>query len=411
MTGTAAFKRLLAAAAAVSAASAFAAFAQSETASLQKAIDDASAAGGGRVTVAAGVHDCGTLRLKSGVELHLAEGAVLRGGAKSDDYDDVPDSEGIRPEGSDKAFIVADGAENIAVTGGGVIDGRGTEFFDRSTVLWGYWWKKPPCPRPRLLQFNRCRGVRLEGVTCRDPANWTMWLRLCTNVTVKALCIDAVPKITNSDGIDFDGCRHVRVSGCRFSCGDDCIALRAMKGTAGFPVVCEDIVVENCEFESSFHAVRIGCPSDDTVRDAVFRNIKFRGRTAVVAQQPDRYVDKRIGGNLVTANLVFENWTALCYGNPLQIWVADGLKLRDFGHMTFRNFTFTAGLPLIVRGCAETTVKDVVFENVVGATADATPLEIKKVSGLEMNGVHVSSDSPSAPTMEQLLARWKNWKD
>lgn len=76
---------------------------RANTARLQAQIDAASAKGGGRVTVAKGVCRCGTLYLKSGVELHIEEGAVLQGGGKSEDYDDaIPDRyvyryDGMRP--------------------------------------------------------------------------------------------------------------------------------------------------------------------------------------------------------------------------------------------------------------------------------------------------------------------------
>src|SRR5690606_3813773 len=48
------------------------------TRALQDAIDRAADSGGGRVTIAPGVHETGALRLRSHVELHLEAGAVLR---------------------------------------------------------------------------------------------------------------------------------------------------------------------------------------------------------------------------------------------------------------------------------------------------------------------------------------------
>ena len=50
-----------------------------ETAKWQAAIDAAAAAGGGTVTVPKGRHLVGQLELRSNVELHLEEGAVLEG--------------------------------------------------------------------------------------------------------------------------------------------------------------------------------------------------------------------------------------------------------------------------------------------------------------------------------------------
>ena len=55
----------------------------------RKVVSLAAAKGGGRVTVKKGVHHCRTLYLKSGVELHLEEGAVIKGGTKPEDYDDA----------------------------------------------------------------------------------------------------------------------------------------------------------------------------------------------------------------------------------------------------------------------------------------------------------------------------------
>jgi len=86
---------------------------------IQAAIDKAAAAGGGRVTLTPGVWPSGTLYLKSRVELHLEKGAVLKGGTKPEDYDDVETHEGIYPEKSKKVFIVAEDAEDVAITARG----------------------------------------------------------------------------------------------------------------------------------------------------------------------------------------------------------------------------------------------------------------------------------------------------
>lgn len=47
------------------------------TEAVQRAIDDCSAAGGGRVVVPAGSYKIGTIVLKSNVNLHLEHGATL----------------------------------------------------------------------------------------------------------------------------------------------------------------------------------------------------------------------------------------------------------------------------------------------------------------------------------------------
>ena len=56
------------------------------TAALQKAIDDCSRAGGGRVVVPAGGYKIGSVVLKSNVHLYLEEGATLYGSTDIRDY-------------------------------------------------------------------------------------------------------------------------------------------------------------------------------------------------------------------------------------------------------------------------------------------------------------------------------------
>lgn len=186
-------------------------------ASIQKAIDEVAAQGGGRVVVPAGEYRSPSLRLKSNVELHLAKGALLRGGTRSEDYFDFPvDVCAVRPEKSGRVFIYAWDAENIAITGEGIIDGRAKEFFSRTESEWNFTWPKPEAPRPRMVQFVRCRNIRLEGVTFEDSPGWTMLIRLCENLTVDNVFVNADHRVINSDGIDLDGCRHVK-SGTRAS--------------------------------------------------------------------------------------------------------------------------------------------------------------------------------------------------
>ena len=82
--------------------------------------------GGGKVNVAAGEYLlCGSLHLKSNVNLHLQEGAYLRFSGKADDFLPVVLT---RFEGTElygrSPMVYAYHQQNIAITGSGVIDGR-----------------------------------------------------------------------------------------------------------------------------------------------------------------------------------------------------------------------------------------------------------------------------------------------
>ena len=80
-------------------------------------------------------------------------------------------------------------------------------------------------------------------------------------------------------------------------------------------------------------------------------------------------------GYLKTENILFENWTVRSFGHPLQMFVGDGIVLRDFGHMTFRNFTVKSKRPFMVRGNVGTHITDMHFENVTG-TVVGKPFDV-----------------------------------
>jgi len=374
-----------------------------ETGAIQTRIDAAAAKGGGRVIIPKGIHPCRTLYLKSGVELHLEEGAVILGGPKPEDYDDAIPVEMVyrygdantAPTVTRKALVFAENAENVAITGKGAIQIDGPAFFDHGTSFGGGpAWDKPPWPRPRMVVMLRCRHVRFEDATFKDCPLWTMWLRFCEDVAVSRIRIEAEQRMINSDGIDFDGCRHVRVADSSFKTGDDCVVLRAIR--LGHPgegtVVTEDVVVENCSLDTPCQGVRIGCPSDDTVRDAVFRDISFRGRNAIGSQQPRHYLNAGDNGYLRTANILFENWR-IKGGCPLELFVGDGIALRDFGHMTFRNFTVETERPFVVKGNEATPVRGMRFESIRGAVKSGKAFDVEHAPDIVFGSMDVTARS------------------
>ena len=104
-----------------------------DTVAIQRALDAAGAVGGGRVTLPPGVYLSGTLWLRSGVDLHLEKGAVLKGSTDWADYtaDDVfPENfHSAAEEWSGAHLVIGLRVGNVAITGEGTIDGSGSAFF------------------------------------------------------------------------------------------------------------------------------------------------------------------------------------------------------------------------------------------------------------------------------------------
>ena len=247
---------------------------------IQRAID-AAAAGGGRVVLEKGVYESGTLYLKSHVELHVPEGCVLRGGSRPEDYDDVDDPRITKsPEKSKKAFIACIGEEDVAITGGGVIDGQGVKFYDTSKRKWGM-YPKPPHPRTRMVQFFRCRNVRFEGVSFLNPPSWTLHIIDSEHLLFRRAKLWNDLMCINCDGLDLDGCRHVRVEDCDFHTGDDALVVRAILWPGGSPrAVLEDVVVKNSPLSSvnaNNSTVTISEGSPPSFRGTSYDNLSLVG--------------------------------------------------------------------------------------------------------------------------------------
>ena len=235
-------------------------------AAFEKAIAACAAAGGGRVTVPAGAFlSNGPIRLKSNVNLHLAEGATIRFGTDPADY--LP-AVLIRWEGTMcynySPLIYAYRQQNIAITGRGTIDGQ-TERF------WAEWRPKHTPDqeairemnnkgvevkqrvlgaghflRPSLILPYECRNLLFEGVTLKSSPYWNLQPTFCENVTVRGLHI--LRGTTNDDGCDPDSCRDVLIEDCVFDTEDDHIAIKAGRDREGRESrPCENIVVRRCK--------------------------------------------------------------------------------------------------------------------------------------------------------------------
>ena len=337
-------------------------------AAIQTAIDKVAAAGGGRVIVPAGVYPSGSIRLRSRVDLHLEKGAVVRGGAKSEDYFSFPEEIcSIKPEKSAKVFLYAWDAEDFAITGEGQLDGQGLAFFDTSSLkLGGRFFAKPPVERPRMVQLVRCRNFRFEGVTFWNSPCWTMLIRQCADIVFEGIHVMADLRIINSDGVDFDTCRHVRVRNCTFRTGDDCFAIRAIRDVGSTaPAVTEDIVVEDCTLCSACQTVRMGCPSDDEIKDVTFRNIRATGYNGINFDYPARYLRRGDDGFMSIHDIVFENVTGEFQGQALRICTEPGVKIRGVRDVTFRNLNVTSARPTEFRGNVYSKIERIRFDKVV----------------------------------------------
>lgn len=241
--------------------------AQSAARMIQEAINTCAAQGGGRVVLKAGEYRSGTVILKSGVTLHLEKNAVLLGSSQIGDY--------FVKEGMPTALLFAEGAENIAITGEGTVDGNARVTRRRKGVIpdwveskktFGTWipafeYEQPSRPIS-LVHFADCRNVVMDGIHLVDSPRWTLHLLGCSDVVLRTLTIRTPPMASNGDGIDLDGCRDVLVEDCDIETGDDAICLKNSR-TWGFARPCRNITIRRCRAFSGTHGFCIGHETQD----------------------------------------------------------------------------------------------------------------------------------------------------
>ncbi len=228
---------------------------------IQRAVDAAHSAGGGRVLIPGGARVCaGSFELRSRIDFHVAKGATLISATSIEAF---PRSVFAFGEESDKRlWIGAKDAGDITLSGEGTIDGQCRAFAlgeDEHIFTPTHRW------RPAMTCFENIRHITVRGLTFRNAANWTLHFSGCEHVSVEDVKIFNDLKFPNADGIDPDHCRRVRISRCHIVSADDCIVL---KNTAPFAKYgpCEDIEISHCRLESASAAFKIGSESHDDFR-------------------------------------------------------------------------------------------------------------------------------------------------
>ena len=223
-----------------------------ESGAIQKAMDSIHAAGGGRVVLKPGTYRCATIYLRSKVNLHLEEGALILGTGVLNDYPQ-PDGSFIDAVGDvrGKALIYAEGQSDFSITGKGIIDGNGGAFPIGSA---------DHKFRPFLCRLVRCSNVLIDGIGMRAAAAWTCHLMDCEDMHIKNILIDSRVN-ENNDGIDIDSSRRVNIENCHIATDDDAICLKATSHKA-----CEDITVTGCTLITECAALKIGTESYGDIR-------------------------------------------------------------------------------------------------------------------------------------------------
>ena len=232
------------------------------TQAIQSTIDALAAKGGGQVYVPAGSWLTAPIYLKSGIDLHLAKGAMLV---------ITPDRTKHLKPGATKPLhgIQALGCNNVAITGEGIINGNGIYWraakrskysateWDQLKSLGGttamkgndeIWYPfnlkslpnfdesvlRQEALRQSVVYIQGCHNVLVQGVTIVDSPKFQLELEDCRDLIVDGITVNCPWNAQNGDGIVVKTSQKVLIAGCTIDCGNDGISLKAATGKRAF---------------------------------------------------------------------------------------------------------------------------------------------------------------------------------
>jgi len=341
-----------------------------DTPAINKAIDHAAARGGGTVYFPPGTYACFTIRLKSNITLHIENGATIlaadfvEGSAGYDHFEPMDEAySSFQDFGHShwkNSLIWGEGLHDIAITGQGLIHGKGLGRGDGKDN----WLKDPNGPGTgnKAIALKLCRNVTLSDFKILEGGWFALLATGVDNMTIDNILCD-----TNRDGFDIDCCKNVRVSNCTVNSPYDDAICPKSSFALGYARVTENITIANCTVLGNY---QVGSVLDGTWK-------KMPADFAPLIHGRIKFGTETNGGfrNVTITNCTFED------SRGLAIQTVDGGIVEDF---TISNLTMRGivNAPIFMRlgkrmrgpkGVPIGTMKRILIHNVVSSGANLLP--------------------------------------
>ncbi len=416
------------------------------------AIDALVQKGGGRLEVPAGVWRTGPIGLQSHIELNVCKDAVIVFDPDQSLYPIID----TNFEGLDVrrclSPIHAEGATDIAITGGGIIDGSGEywrevkkrkvsddrwkEILKRGGVLsddgkvWfpdeGY--KKAratagslnyPDPsldeneiktflRPVMVSLRNCERILLQDCTFQNSPCWNLHPLYCKDLIIKDITVRNPHYSANGDGIDIDACENVILTGSSFDVGDDAICIKSGKDADGrrHARKCRNLIISDCTVYHGHGGFVIGSEMSGGVENIKVSGCRFigtdvglrfkstRGRGGLVK---DIWCDHIYMKDIVAYGVIFNLYYAGVAATDMAEGQLEPVVEVDETTPEMRDINFSdilcagAGQAIYINGLPELPVSNISFAN-SNFTA-GKPAEIHFATGITFDNVLINGES------------------
>jgi Glycosyl hydrolases family 28 len=377
-----------------------------DTAALQRAIDSAAEKGGGRVLLPGGMRFLtGALMLKSGIDFHLADDAVLLANPDPQNYGTLP------------GLLNCDTVRGLKISGTGHIDGQAMKFVTTYSNADERW--EPMKFRPRMFSLIRATDLEVTGISFGHSPNWGLHMLGCERVLVDGIRIRNFLDVPNCDGMDPDRCRDVEIRNCDIVCADDGIVVKASEQTEDYGPT-RNIVVRDCVVTTRDSGLKIGTETFGDISKILFERCRVlsggRGPT-ITHRQPGNIEDVEFRDIEVTAEHHAARWWGWGEAISITAWprVAGG-KVGSLRNIRLRNIHGRAENSVRINGQKDQPIEDVLLDHVdvtidrwtkyPGGRFDNRPT-MAGVEGLEVHGTPVFSlRNAKSVTVKDCTSRW-----
>ncbi len=312
------------------------------TEAFAKAMKHLSDKGGGHLDVPAGIWLTGPIEILSNCDLHVTPNAVIIFDPDRDLYPIIQTVfEGLDTRRCESP-VHAEGARNISITGGGVLDGSGEawrmvkkskltdgewrklvasggivsrdgriwypdEGFEKATMFSNMnvpsvdlteeqWNEIKSFLRPNMVSLRNCENVLLEDCSFQNSPCWNVHPLMCKNLIVNRVNIRNPYYSQNGDAIDVDSCENVLIINSTFDAGDDGICIKSGKDADGRRRArpCKNLIVDNCTVFHGHGGFTVGSEMSGGVENIKVSNCRFLGTDVGL-----RFKSKRGRGGVV----------------------------------------------------------------------------------------------------------------
>ncbi len=290
------------------------------TKAFENAITSINKNGGGKLVVPAGIWLTGPIELKSKINFHVEEGAIVQ---FTSDFTQYP----IRETGSGKFEVTppiyGTKMKDVAFTGKGIFDGAGEVWrpvkkFKVSEEQWKnlikkggvlsddgkIWWpsenakngenllkilSKHPNPtakdyeivreylRPMMFTLSKVENLLIDGPTFRNSPKFILNPRQITNLVIRNTKVHNDGWAQNGDGIDISASKNVIIYNTTVNAGDDGICMKSSGEPKDGEPLLQNVIIAECTVNEAHGGFVIGSNTDGGMKNIFVTNCTFDG--------------------------------------------------------------------------------------------------------------------------------------